>query len=243
MSEKIQKKSNNEENIFRKLITKLTNPFLLKFCIYGVLIVFIPGLIIGVIIAYFFGPESYNIWNNYISDLGSYNYTPAPFILDYSAMITSFLLIPIFVYLTSLLYETKEKPETTPKKILDIILKIDTIFGLFFLLLAVVGFFGIGLFSEDRTTELGLHYFFSIVVFGSFVFAAWFDGFVIMVKKTSFYRIIGLFMFIATPTMGILFVINPPSLTKPFMEWMLFISIAVWLLPIIFIILKKYIWK
>ncbi|MBD3213485.1 MAG: hypothetical protein GF311_12830, partial [Candidatus Lokiarchaeota archaeon] len=82
MSEKKQEKSNDEENIFRKLKIKITNPFLLKFCIYGILIVFIPGLIIGVIIAYFFGPESYNIWDNYISDLGSYNYTPAPFILD-----------------------------------------------------------------------------------------------------------------------------------------------------------------
>ncbi len=57
----------------------------------------------GVLIAYFFGPESYNIIDNYISDLGSIRYTPAPFVLDAIAMITACFLVPVFFYITKII--------------------------------------------------------------------------------------------------------------------------------------------
>ncbi|MEJ2277484.1 MAG: DUF998 domain-containing protein [Candidatus Lokiarchaeota archaeon] len=223
---------------FYSIYKGLTNKRIVKTCIYLALLIFLPGLAIGVIIAYFFGPESYNFFNNYISDLGSIRYTPAPFILDTIAIITSILLIPIVFYFTRMLYKTDKKSIGTLKKIFDISMKILSLIGLLCLLSAIVGLLGIGVFSEDRTTPLGLHYIFSLVVFGSFAFACWFDGFVIMVKKTPFFRGIGLYMFIATPSMAILFLYHPSPLTKPFIEWMLLLSIIIWLIFINHVILK-----
>ena len=193
----------------------------------------------SVITAFFFGPESYNIWNNYISDLGSFNYTPLPFILDFIAMSTALLLIPIFIFFTRLLYKNPKEEIYGFWRIFYILMRVIIVIGFIFLILAVIGLFGIGLFSEDRTTELGLHIFFSYIVFGAFSFSAIFIGVVILLKKTPFFRPIGLFMIFSTPSMGILFIINPHFFTREFIEWMLFISIVIWLLPINFIIQKK----
>ncbi|GAH77740.1 unnamed protein product, partial [marine sediment metagenome] len=57
----------------------------------------------GVLIAYFFGPESYNIIDNYISDLGSIRYTPAPFVLDAITMTTACFLVTVFFYITKII--------------------------------------------------------------------------------------------------------------------------------------------
>ncbi|MFX1287033.1 MAG: hypothetical protein ACFFFY_00555 [Promethearchaeota archaeon] len=79
------------------------NRKLIKTCIYVSLITFLPGILIGVIIAYFFGSESYNIIDNYISDLGSNRYTPAPYILDAIAITTACFLVPVFFYIAKVL--------------------------------------------------------------------------------------------------------------------------------------------
>jgi len=223
---------------FFNLYSHITNPKLIKACMYASLLVFLPALILGVIIAFFFGPEGYTIWDNYISDLGSFNYTPAPFLLDFSAMITSILFIPIFIYFASLLFKDYEEYPGVFGKVFSIITKIISIIGLFFLFLAIIGFFGIGLFSEDRSTELGLHLKFSVLVFGAFGLASLYNGVVIMLKYTMFYKAIGLFMFFATPATGILFIINPTSLSQPFLEWMILFSIMIWLIPVYIIIHK-----
>jgi hypothetical membrane protein len=207
---------------------------------YATLLIFLPALLIGVIIAYFFGPESYNIWDNYISDLGSLNYTPAPLLLDISAMLTSILFIPIFIYFSKLLFmDYKEYPGFFGKTF-RFITKTLSLIGLFFLFLASLGFFGIGLFSEDRTTELGLHLQFSVLVFGAFGLASIYNGLVIMLKDTIFHIILGLFMFFSTPAMGILFIVNPPSVSQPFLEWMILFSIMLWIIPIYFTIYKTF---
>ncbi|MBD3215677.1 MAG: hypothetical protein GF311_23905 [Candidatus Lokiarchaeota archaeon] len=218
----------------------LTNPKLVKSCMYATLLIFLPALLIGVIIAYFFGPESYNIWDNYISDLGSLNYTPAPLLLDISAMLTSILFIPIFIYFSTLLFKDYQEYPGFFGKTYRFITKILSLIGLFFLFLASLGFFGIGLFSEDRTTELGLHLQFSVLVFGAFGLASIYNGLVIMLKDTIFHTILGLFMFFSTPAMGILFIANPPTISQPFLEWMILFSIMLWIIPIYFTIYKTF---
>ncbi|MBY9007439.1 MAG: DUF998 domain-containing protein [Candidatus Lokiarchaeota archaeon] len=224
---------------FHQINLRLTNLKLLKFCVISAPSIFIFGLFIGVVIAFFFGPESYNIWDNYISDLGSINYTPAPYFLDFSAMITAILLIPVFTHFVKLLFQKSEVKKDGLWKIFHFIMRILIVIGYIFLLLSIIGLFGIGLFSEDRTTELGLHLIFSFVVFGAFSFSAYFIGTVIILKKTSFFRVIGLFMICTTPTFAILFIINPENLTRPFIEWMMFLSICVWLLLIDLIVYNK----
>ncbi|MBY8982174.1 MAG: DUF998 domain-containing protein [Candidatus Lokiarchaeota archaeon] len=216
----------------------LTKPKLVKVCVFFATSIFILGLILAVIIAFLFGPESYSFWINYISDLGSFNYTPAPYILDFIAISTAILLLPLFSYFTKLLYQKPEVEKEGFWQIFHFIMRVLIIIGYVFLIFSAIGLFGIGLFSEDRTTELGLHLIFSFVVFGSFSFSAYFIGTVIILKKTPFIRVIGVFMICTTPSFAILFIINPEYLTREFIEWMVFLSICIWILSIDFIILK-----
>ena len=100
-----------------KLYEKLNKPELSKKCIILAMLIFFPGLIIAIIIAHYFGPPAYipplhkilmgssyklgrySLWQNWISDLGSFRFTPAPFILDLMLMSAGVLMIPVFFYL------------------------------------------------------------------------------------------------------------------------------------------------
>ncbi|MFX0103680.1 MAG: hypothetical protein ACFFCS_29225, partial [Candidatus Hodarchaeota archaeon] len=77
----------------------LTHPRVVKACTIVIMLTFIPSIIIGTIVAYTFGgteqgPGTYSIFTNYISDLGSFRYTPIPNFLDDAAMLTSVLMFP-----------------------------------------------------------------------------------------------------------------------------------------------------
>ncbi|MBN1801720.1 MAG: DUF998 domain-containing protein, partial [Candidatus Lokiarchaeota archaeon] len=212
----------------------LVSPKLIKSCIILFFIVFIPSLIVGIVVANIYDParDGYDIVRNFISDLGSLDYTYIPKFLDDAAMISAFLLIPVMFYLKKILtnaFLIKEKKTTS-----RIIGKILTNLGLFFGLLSMVGFFGIGFFSEDTSRELsrfnveifGLstHMFFSIVVFACLILTGLFMGayLVIFPKFTAsnidrkippyIFVLLGLEMMIWPTIHGIGFVSNwPPS--------------------------------
>lgn len=230
-----------------RLFNRFLNQKLIKICIYISLLTFLPGLLIGVLIAYFIGPESYNIINNYISDLGSIRYTPAPFVLDAIVMTTACFLVPIFIYITKIIVsDTKNiifnSNKSIFKRILCIFIDLHAFFGLLSLLSGAVGLFGIGLFSEDRTTELGLHFTFSIIVFAGLAFGALFNGIAILLKlkKTIFPRLLGLYMMIGPFTASVLFLFPPNSVTRPFLEWMMLLAAILWLIPESLLILKNF---
>jgi len=197
--------------------------------------------------SYWGGPESYNIIDNYISDLGSIRYTPAPFILDAIAMTTACFRVPVFFYIAKIIVsDTKNvifnSNKSIFKRILCIYIDLHAFFGLLSLLSGAVGLFGIGLFSEDRTTELGLHFAFSIIVFAGLAFGALFNGIAILfkLKKTMFPRLLGLYMMVGPFTAGILFLFPPSSVTRPFLEWMMLLAAFLWLIPESLLILKNF---
>ncbi|TFG03981.1 MAG: DUF998 domain-containing protein [Promethearchaeota archaeon] len=232
--------SNSKGHIFNKIV----QPKIVKICIYVSNILFLSGLLIGALIAVFFGPEGYNIIDNYISDLGSFRYTPTPFILDSIAMITAFFLVPIFFYVYKKLISGKkdiifDSSVPLPKRVFNLFIAINIFIGFICLIIAAIGLFGIGLFSEDRTTELGLHYFFSIVVFAGLATGALFNGIAIFLKKSIYPRLLGLYMMIGPITVALLFVFPPPSTTLPFLEWMMLFAAFLWLIPLSIIILKE----
>jgi hypothetical membrane protein len=75
-------------NKFRaKLYNFATDIKVVKICAMGVMIGYILLLIIGVIIAAILDPDGYTIWDNWISDLGSINHTPAPFLYDIACIV------------------------------------------------------------------------------------------------------------------------------------------------------------
>lgn len=222
-----------KESILHAITQKLTEPYVVKISIYLVLALFLPSLFIGVIIAMIWGPQGYSIWTNYISDLGSFIYTPAPFILDFSAMITSILLVPILLFFNKLLKSTSKVALAGSKKI-----RIIRLSGMFFLGVGLIGFFGVGLFSEDRSTALGLHYFFSVVVFGGFSIGALFSGIYIFFVRTLFSRVLGFYMMIVPMLTAILFLLTPEPFTIYFLEWVILFGIIAWLIPSIIKILR-----
>jgi hypothetical protein len=116
------------------------------------------------------------------------------------------------------------------------------LFGLLSLLSGAVGLFGVGLFSEDRTTELGLHYTFSIIIFAGLVFGALFNGIAILLKlkKTIFPRLLGLYMIVGPFIVTIMFLFPPISVTRPFLEWMMLFAAFLWLIPGSLFILKDF---
>lgn len=232
---------------FSRLFNLFLNQKLIKICIYVSLITFLPGLLIGVLIAFFFGPESYNIIANYVSDLGSIRYTPAPFVLDAIVITTACFLVPVFFYIAKIIVsDTKNiifnSNESIFRRIFCIYIDLHVFFGLLSLLSGAVGLFGIGLFSEDRTTELGLHYTFSIIAFAGLAFGALFNGIAILLKlkKTMFPRLLGLYMMVGPFIASILYLFPPNSVTRPFLEWMMLLAAFLWLIPESLLILKNF---
>lgn len=237
------KRANQFLNKLTRIYYRVSNPKLTKICIYSSLSIFILGLLIAVLIASIFGPQGYHIWYNYISDLGSIRYTPAPFILDLIVMSTSVLLLPMFIYFADILIRGSvdiilNSKNKILKRIYHGILIIIALIGLFWLIVGAVGLFGIGLFSEDRTTESGLHFFFSIVVFLGLALGAFFNGIVLLLKKTTFTIILGIYMILVPIPIGFLFLFPPYPYTEQFLEWMMFLTDLIWLIHISGFLLK-----
>jgi len=242
----------------------LTNPKVVQTCITLFFIVWIPSLIFGYIFANVFDPLSsmpdggYDIIRNMISDLGSLRFTPMPKFLDDAAMFCSIVMIPGIFYLKkSISTAAQLKEEKLPNKIVKIILSnLALLFGLG----AIVGFFGIGFFSEDLggavdnigldLTGIGSHFFFSIFVFGSLCIAGLFIGaFMILFPKTikekyglekipwAVLVICGLIMMIWPPIHAFAFIAGlAPS--RAFHEWFMLFSILAWVYPTFYILRK-----
>lgn len=233
-----------------KLHDFLTNPKVIKRCLILFNIVFIPSIIIGYIVAFFLDPDSFSIMTNMVSDLGSLNHTPIPKFLDDAAMLSAFLLIPVIFYLKKTMSTASQlKDEKIAKKIVKLVL---SNFALIFGLGAMVGFFGIGFFSEDvsaqtnllgvRILGLSTHFFFSIFVFGCLCITGLFVGaYMILFPKTVkekyglkihwiVFVILGIEMIIWPPlhAFGYLLKLAP---SQSFHEWLMLFAIIVWVIP------------
>ena len=188
------------------------------------------ALVVGIIIAQF-SDSGYNILDNYISDLGSYNYTPCPYIWDFGQMICACAMIPAAFYLRKLFATYSKngegiKESSRPRVIISYLC-------FFSMLVALLGLFGVGLFSEDRTTALHLHLFFTYVTFGGFAIVSFFFGLAVWFYPTPFPRPFGIYMMILPPiACGVFF-----ATLMQFIEWLLMFSIMIWLIPFAFILL------
>lgn len=207
----------------------LINPKVVKYSIISSMITFFSAIIIGYIVAQF-DPDGYNIVDNYISDMGSFNHTPLPYFLDYGAMITSILLIPAIFYMEYRLAPNPIEAGEFPRMRYRL-----SSLGSFAMFVGFFGFFMVGLFSEDRTTSLGLHFIFSHVVFGGVVFSSLFYGLLILFYKTELPRLLGLYMIIFPFLTAVLMVMY----NTPLYEWIMLLSLLIWVVPVFGIFLKN----
>lgn len=198
--------------------------------------IFPPGIVVAVSLAYAFGgtqqgPGEYNLVNNFISDLGSARYTPAPFVLDATSMGTSVLLVPVFfsthAVATGLVRSSGD--ENARSSALRACWA-----GLAGLLVGCVGLFGIGLFSEDRDVA-GLHYAFSVVVFVGFAVGSCAYGLATLLVPTYLPRHLGVVMLLAPPASVVAFGVNSflfdAAIPEPLLEWLMLLCIFWWILP------------
>ncbi|TFF98468.1 MAG: DUF998 domain-containing protein [Promethearchaeota archaeon] len=241
------------------------NKNFVKYSLIIGLILFLTSLTSGVIVANFLDPafDGYDIIRNYISDLGSFNYTAIPHFLDFAAIITSLLLIPVALYFKKTICTYQQvKEESLIKKIPKLFL---SNFGLLSMFIALIGFAGIGFFSEDLSAHIcdyygfnpfdgtifkNFHYFFSIVVFAGFIFSGFFIGayYILFPKSTAqklkiekywyIFILIGLEMLIWPTIHAVSFIIGlPPS--EPFHEWFMLITIFIWIIPTLLLLLRQ----
>ena len=210
----------------------LTNPKKVKTsAIIGVFSL-IFALVVGIVIAQF-DPDGYNIFENYISDLGSFDHTPFPYLWDAGQMICACSMIPAAFYLQKLFstYSDKEearKESSKPRLFLSYLCFISVCISLLGMLMA-------GLFSEDRTTALNLHMVASYIDFGGLALTSLFFGLSITFYPSPVPRPLGIFMMLVPPiASGIFF-----TTFNIFSEWLLMFSLMVWLLPFAIILLKQ----
>lgn len=224
----------------KKFYDKVTEPKIVKISIYISLATFLPGIITGLIVAIYYGHLPYSLWLNYISDLGSFKFTPAPFILDVTCALSAIFIVPLILNL-SRLYSSSMSENIDNSKRTRKINKLRRIFGYMgvsFLFVGVFGMFFVGVFSLDRS-PLDTHYYFSTLAFTGFAFGAFFTGLAIVLKKKLFPKAIGYFMMLGPSTASILYIISPEPLTRQFLEWVMLFSAIGWYYIIVFITLQK----
>jgi len=209
----------------------LTNPKTVRnFAIIGAFALAF-ALVVGIIIAQF-DPDGYNIFENYISDLGSFNHTPFPYLWDFGQMICACCMIPGAFYLKKL-FATYSENEGDIKESSKLRLVISYLCFIA-VLTALLGMFMAGLFSEDRSGPLHLHLVASYIDFGGLALASLFFGIAITFYPSPIPRLLGVYMMILPPiACGVFF-----TTFNIFSEWILGFSIMVWIVPFALIILK-----
>jgi hypothetical membrane protein len=225
-----------KESWVDRIYNKLTAPKTIKICGYSAMVFFFGAIGLGVIIAAVFGPEGYNIIDNWISDLGNHNITPAPFLLDFAVISAGVLLFPLLLYLEKYLAPIPRVPEDLPAPP-RMVYRLMSL-GFFFNCLGSLGMIGVGVFSEDRDIA-DLHFIFSVLLFGSFAIGAIFLGLRFSFIKQDlipkpYNFLVGLYGICVPLPVGIIAAFNVFGETgiAKLMEWIIFLVLIGLIVPI-----------
>ncbi|NVM53793.1 MAG: hypothetical protein HWN66_08840 [Candidatus Helarchaeota archaeon] len=226
----------SKSNWVNRAYNKLTSPKAIKFCGYGVMIGYLGLLIIGVIIAATLDPDGYTVWDNWISDLGSIEHTPAPFLYDIACGIAGILSMPFIFYQERYIAPIPRTPEdlaSVPHRMVYRGMSLaffTTFLGNFFYIF-------VGIFSGDRN-YFDLHMIFSELTFGFFMLGTLFFGFTLLISREIVPRpynfIIGPIGIGAPLFMTVLNLID----SNPLREWGLLWSIMVFVIPVFLFTLR-----
>jgi hypothetical membrane protein len=206
----------------------------------GVMFGYISLLIIGVIVAALLDPDGYTIWNNWISDLGSSNDTPAPYLYDIACIIAGSMTIPLTFYMEKILAPLPKRTKFRGEHYSRLRFRLSS-FAFLFSIIGNFAYIGVGIFSADRDFKalevlgIGPHNLMSYLAFGGFTFGAFFMGWLIVLYNTKIPKILGIYGIFGPLTIAILNLIIGNEL----LEWMLLFSILIWIIPLSLIVLMK----
>jgi len=226
---KIRSRINNVRKI---LFERFINYKMVRIFTTAVILIYIPLIIIGIIIAAYFDPDGYSILTNWISDLGGSPHTPAPFLYDIACIVAGSLTIPLAFYIENLLAPL---PKRTGSQIHYSRMRFRLVSSaLLFSLVGSIGYVGVGIFSEDRNFY-NLHSITSSLAFGGFTLGAFFMGWTIVLYDTKIPKILGIYGIIGPFTTIIIFLL----ISNPLWEWLLLFSILAWIIPLALIVFNK----
>lgn len=233
----IRQSINNARARFYNFVTNLN---VVKYSAIIVMMGYISLLIIGVIIAALFDPDGYTIWDNWISDLGSFNHTPAPFLYDIACIIAGSMTIPLTFYVEKLLAPLPRREELREQHYSRLRFRLSS-FAFLFSIIGNLGYIGVGIFSADRDFEnlsilgQGPHGVMSYLAFGGFALGAFFMGWLIVLYDTKIPKSLGIYGIFGPLTVAILNLVE----STPLLEWFLLFSILIWVIPLSLIVLKN----
>ncbi|TFF97486.1 MAG: DUF998 domain-containing protein [Promethearchaeota archaeon] len=188
----------------------------------------------SIIIIGLFRNNGYSPFNNLISDLGSIEYSPFPFLFDIGCIIAGFLSFPISVYIFSYIRENSKGVKNN-KTILNFL----TYILLFSGILGDIGFVGIGFFSIDRN-PLNIHFIFASFLFVGYFLSAFLVGILVLLFKIRLNKnigILGLFVSISIFFIYILLILL--KINFIFFEWIADFSLLMWLYTFLYSILRN----
>ncbi|MFX1454161.1 MAG: DUF998 domain-containing protein [Promethearchaeota archaeon] len=215
----------------------ITNYKIVKISALIVMVGYLFLLFIGVIIAALLDPDGYTIWDNWISDLGSFNHTPAPYLYDIACIIAGSMTLPITFYMEKHLAPLPNRINPGEQHYSRLRFRLSS-YAFLFSIIGNLGYIGVGIFSADRDYDWlsvlgqGPHGLMSYLAFGGFTFGAFFMGWLIVLYNTKIPKVLGAYGIIGPLFVAILNLID----STPFLEWLLLFSILVWVIPLALII-------
>ena len=227
------------ENWVERIYNKVTSPKTIKYGGYLGLVLFFGLMGSAIIVAMLNGP--YNIIDNWISDLGSFNHTPAPFLLDSALICTGIILIPFHFYVERYMVPIPRSPDDLPAPHRWSYRLMGMAF--FFNMMGSVSMVCVGIFSEDRS--YGLHFPFSVALFSSFAFGAIFLGIALTISDRKLVPGPWNYILGAYGIHGLLIIggfagyhLFIGTAWEKLFEWIIFFALVAWILPLFFFCLR-----
>lgn len=217
----------NEKSEKKGIYEFLIDPKVVKISTMIAFSVVFSCLIIGYIIAQF-GPTGYNMVDNFISDMGSFVYTPWPYMRTISNLIGGPFFMPITFYM---------KERLVPKEGSDLPQKMRRLgnFGFVFMLTLFIGMMVTGTITED------VNYFAHAILAGLVILGTVIStisyGLLITKFPTDINVKVGIYMLFCMPVIGVLTVIGFPS--RIFYEWIFLFAVYAWIIICSVILLRK----
>ena len=233
----------SDVNLIRRIYDKLTSPSTVRLCGYLVLILYIGLLVIAVIVAAALDPDGYTIWDNWISDLGSFEHTPAPILYDLACIFAGTLTIPFNLYIERYLAPIPRSTEQFPPP--HRWSYRFTAGGFFSGMIGSIFYIGVGIWSGDRAEWYGvnMHEICSIGAFGGFAIAAIFMGLALMISDrkivpSPYCYVLGTYGVYVPILFAIFNYTGLPGFTGELLEWSLLFAIMGWIIPLAIFVLR-----
>ena len=180
-------------------------------------------LVLNVLLSSFFG---FSLLRNYISDLGSKNVIPFPYIHDLICVFGGIVSLPVNFFV-------RKKLRIVYKNSKHSVLFVE--FGVVLGIIGNIGYIFLGVFSLDRAGPGDIyHGIIAFISFGGYILSIFFFSLNIVLSHKCKLKNLGLFGLVVPITLLFAYC----ALTIPIIEWFLLSSILVFLLLLNYYVLK-----